>query len=128
MPDAKYGEELCAWVRLRQVPSACSLPPAAAHCLLPAAACCVMPRVPPACSLLPAPHCLLPPACTLSPAACCRRFLHAELTLQADPPYPPFPCSGWRREGQRHVAGKELQAWCKGKIAHYKVPRHWKVS
>jgi fatty-acyl-CoA synthase len=29
------------------------------------------------------------------------------------------------REG-RQVSGDELVAWCKGKIASYKIPRHWK--
>jgi fatty-acyl-CoA synthase len=29
------------------------------------------------------------------------------------------------REGAR-VSGDELAAWCKGKIASYKIPRHWK--
>ena len=29
------------------------------------------------------------------------------------------------REGAR-VTGDELSAWCKGKIASYKIPRHWK--
>jgi fatty-acyl-CoA synthase len=29
------------------------------------------------------------------------------------------------REGA-HVTGDELAAWCKGKIATYKIPRHWK--
>ena len=24
------------------------------------------------------------------------------------------------------LAGDELAAWCKGKIATYKIPRHWK--
>ena len=30
------------------------------------------------------------------------------------------------REGAS-VSGDELAAWCKGKIASYKIPRHWKV-
>jgi fatty-acyl-CoA synthase len=29
------------------------------------------------------------------------------------------------REGAQ-VSGEELVAWCKGKIATYKIPRHWK--
>ena len=29
------------------------------------------------------------------------------------------------REGST-VSGEELAAWCKGKIATYKIPRHWK--
>jgi fatty-acyl-CoA synthase len=29
------------------------------------------------------------------------------------------------REGA-HVSGDELAAWCKGKVATYKIPRHWK--
>jgi len=29
------------------------------------------------------------------------------------------------REGEA-AAGDELEAWCKGKIASYKIPRHWK--
>jgi fatty-acyl-CoA synthase len=29
------------------------------------------------------------------------------------------------REGA-HVSGEELATWCKGKIASYKIPRHWK--
>jgi fatty-acyl-CoA synthase len=31
------------------------------------------------------------------------------------------------REGSR-VDGEELAAWCKGKIAGYKIPRHWKFT
>jgi fatty-acyl-CoA synthase len=30
-----------------------------------------------------------------------------------------------RREGAK-ASGEELAAWCKGKIATYKIPRHWK--
>jgi fatty-acyl-CoA synthase len=30
------------------------------------------------------------------------------------------------REGAK-VTGEELAAWCKGKIASYKIPRHWKL-
>ncbi|HXC79371.1 MAG TPA: AMP-binding protein [Candidatus Acidoferrum sp.] len=30
------------------------------------------------------------------------------------------------REGA-HVTGEELAAWCKGKIASFKIPRHWKL-
>jgi fatty-acyl-CoA synthase len=30
------------------------------------------------------------------------------------------------REGAR-VTGEELAAWCKGKIASFKIPRHWKL-
>jgi fatty-acyl-CoA synthase len=30
------------------------------------------------------------------------------------------------REGAK-PAGEELAAWCKGKIATYKIPRHWKI-
>jgi fatty-acyl-CoA synthase len=29
------------------------------------------------------------------------------------------------REG-RQVTGEELAAWCKGKVATYKIPRYWK--
>jgi fatty-acyl-CoA synthase len=29
------------------------------------------------------------------------------------------------REGA-HRTGEELAAWCKGKIATFKIPRHWK--
>jgi fatty-acyl-CoA synthase len=29
------------------------------------------------------------------------------------------------REGA-NATGEELAAWCKGKIASYKIPRHWK--
>jgi fatty-acyl-CoA synthase len=29
------------------------------------------------------------------------------------------------REGA-HLTGEELAAWCKGKVATYKIPRHWK--
>jgi len=29
------------------------------------------------------------------------------------------------REGSS-AAGDEIAAWCKGKIASYKIPRHWK--
>jgi fatty-acyl-CoA synthase len=29
------------------------------------------------------------------------------------------------REGAE-VTGEELATWCKGKIATYKIPRHWK--
>src|SRR5207247_11186740 len=29
------------------------------------------------------------------------------------------------REGST-IPGEELAAWCKGKIASYKIPRHWK--
>ena len=25
-----------------------------------------------------------------------------------------------------HLTGDELAAWCKGKIASFKIPRHWK--
>src|SRR2546428_7871060 len=34
---------------------------------------------------------------------------------------------GWvkLREGSS-AAGDEIAAWCKGKIASYKIPRHWK--
>src|SRR5260370_41242903 len=31
------------------------------------------------------------------------------------------------REGAS-VTGDELAAWCKGKIATYKIPRHWKFG
>ena len=33
----------------------------------------------------------------------------------------------WCREGQRHIGGEELRAFCKGRISHQKIPRYWKM-
>lgn len=35
----------------------------------------------------------------------------------------------WRRyrDGHRQLEGEDLRAWCRERIAKYKVPRYWKI-
>jgi fatty-acyl-CoA synthase len=35
-------------------------------------------------------------------------------------------CAWVRRKEGHEVDGEELRAWCKGKIATFKIPRYWR--
>lgn len=83
VPDPRYGEAVCAWVRLR-----CA----------GARACC--------------------PAAWL-----CLCGLEWWWVVRGLSPLPLPTC----REGQHGVEAEELQAWLRGRLAAFKVPKHWKV-
>ena len=59
----------------------------------------------------------------------CKRSTHPlALPTPLNAPHPfRLPLISFREGFQAEVGRAELRAWCKGRIARFKVPRHWKL-